>query len=208
MYSSLYNRILPILYPSLTWKIKTDDKVVYLTFDDGPHPEATPFVLDTLKSYGAKATFFCVGKNLQLYPEISDRIISEGHQLGNHTFHHLNGWTTNDDLYLESIEQTRSLTRGSDLFRPPYGKIRKSQIRKIQSRYRIIMWNVLSFDFDNNTTPQQCLQNVISHVKPGSIIVFHDSAKAFDNLKKSLPDALQFLNDRKFKFELFNSVNK
>ncbi len=203
MYSSLYNRILPFLYPSLTWKIKTEEKTVHLTFDDGPHPEATPFALDELKRHGARATFFCVGKNLQQYPEIVDRILREGHQLGNHTFHHLNGWTTTDELYLESIEQTRSLTKGSNLFRPPYGKIKKSQIRKIQSRYRIIMWNVLSFDFDKNTSPEKCLDNVTSQVKPGSIIVFHDSAKAFTNLKHSLPGTLKFLIDKNFRFELF-----
>ncbi|MBL7928883.1 MAG: polysaccharide deacetylase family protein [Bacteroidia bacterium] len=204
MYSSLYSRILPFLYPSLTWKIKTEEKIVHLTFDDGPNPEATPFVLDELKKFGAKATFFCVGKNLQQYPEITGRIISEGHQLGNHTFHHLNGWTTNDRLYQESIEQTRSLTGGSNLFRPPYGKIRKSQIRKIQARYRIIMWNVLSFDFDRNTSPEKCLQNVISQIGPGSIVVFHDSAKALNNLKYALAGTLKFLKEKEFRIELFN----
>lgn len=204
MYSAFYNRILPLLYPSLTWKIKTGEKIVYLTFDDGPHPEATPFVLDELKNYGAKATFFCVGKNLQLHPEIADRIISEGHSLGNHTFNHLNGWITNDDLYIENIEQTRSLIKGSNLFRPPYGKIKKSQIRRIRPRYRIIMWNVLSFDFDKNTSPEQCFQNVITQVNPGSIVVFHDSAKAFNNLKKALPCTLQYLKKNGFRFGIFN----
>lgn len=203
MNSSIYNRILPFLYPSLTWKIKTEEKIAYLTFDDGPHPEVTPYVLDELKKYNAKATFFCVGKNLQLFPEISERIIAEGHALGNHTFHHLNGWTTHDELYMESIEQTRSLTSGSNLFRPPYGKIKKSQIRKIKTRYRIIMWNVLSFDFDRDTSPEKCLQNVITQVKPGSIIVFHDSDKAFNNLKDSLPGTLKFLRDNGFRTELF-----
>jgi peptidoglycan/xylan/chitin deacetylase (PgdA/CDA1 family) len=206
MYSSLYNRILPYLYPSLIWKIQTKKKITYLTFDDGPHPEATAFVLDELKKHEAKATFFCVGKNLQQYPALAERIIAEGHQLGNHTFHHLNGWTTNDNLYIESIEQTRSLTHGSDLFRPPYGKIRKSQIRIIQNRYRIIMWNVLSFDFDQNTGPEECLQNVITKVKPGSIIVFHDSAKAFHNLKYALPATLQFLKETGYRFKLFNEA--
>jgi peptidoglycan/xylan/chitin deacetylase (PgdA/CDA1 family) len=198
MYSGILNRILPILYPTLTWKIKTDKKIVYLTFDDGPHPEITPFVLDELKKFDAKATFFCVGRNIQQHPEIAERILNEGHQLGNHTFHHLNGWTTNDELYLESIEQTRPLTRGSVLFRPPYGRIKKSQIKIIQLRYRIIMWDVLSYDYDKKTSPAQCLKNVTSKCKPGSIVVFHDSIKAIKNLKHALPLSLLFLKENGF----------
>ncbi len=180
------------------------DKTVYLTFDDGPHPIATSFVLEQLAGYQAKATFFCVGKNMLLYPHLVERLVQEGHRLGNHTFQHLNGWYTPETDYLQSIELTRKLTYNSDLFRPPYGRITRRLICKLQSRFRIVMWNILSGDYDRNNTPQQCIRNVINHITPGSIVVFHDSDKAFFNLRHSLPVILQCLANQGYQMKTIN----
>lgn len=191
------------LYPSLTWDISSGAKNVYLSFDDGPHPEITAFVLDELKKYDAKATFFCIGDNVRKFPEIFERIRKEGHQIGNHTYNHLNGWKTSDLDYLYNMERAKGLI-DSDLFRPPYGKIRRSQITAIKQKWpqtKIIMWDVLSGDFDKNISESKCLNNVITNVKSGSIIVFHDSEKAFPRMRQSLPATLKNLHDRGFNFE-------
>jgi peptidoglycan-N-acetylglucosamine deacetylase len=190
------------LYPSLVWRMPVGgEKKIYLTFDDGPHPQATPFVLDQLAAYGAKATFFCIGKNVAAEPEIYQRIIAGGHSVGNHTQHHLNGWKTKDAVYLEDVAAAEQSIQ-SDLFRPPYGRIKRSQIQQLQAQNkRIIMWDVLSADFDTHLTGEACLAYVLYHTQPGSIILFHDSAKAWDRMSVALPAVLQYFSEKGFFFE-------
>ncbi len=192
------------LYPFYTWEVATKENVLYLTFDDGPHPVATPFVLDQLARYNAKATFFCIGKNVDAYPAIYTRILNEGHAVGNHTQNHLNGWKTDDETYLQNINEAGKKI-DSPLFRPPYGKIKRSQSKKLSripgQRKRIIMWSVLSGDFDPSVSKERCLDRVIKHSAPGSIVVFHDSEKAFPLLQYVLPATLQFFSEKKYRFE-------
>jgi peptidoglycan/xylan/chitin deacetylase (PgdA/CDA1 family) len=184
------------------------EKIIYLTFDDGPHPVVTPFVLDTLKQYNAKATFFCIGKNVVAHADIYRRVLDEGHRVGNHTFNHLNGWKVSDELYLKNIlEAGRYID--SSLFRPPYGKITRFQVKlltgirnsPVNSNFKIIMWDVLSGDFDVSLSAETCSLNVIKNAAPGSVVVFHDSEKAFPRLKEALPKALQYLSEKGYKFE-------
>jgi len=190
------------LYPSLVWRMPVEgEKKIYLTFDDGPHPQATPFVLDQLAAYGAKATFFCIGKNVVAEPEIYQRIIAEGHSVGNHTQLHLNGWKTDDIAYLNDIA-TAEQSISSNLFRPPYGRIKRSQIKALhQQQKKIIMWDVLSADFDTRLTGEACLAYVLYHTQPGSIILFHDSEKAWDRMSVALPKVLKHFSERGFGFE-------
>jgi len=188
------------LYPQLVWRRSIASKTIYITFDDGPIPEVTPFVLDTLAMYNAKATFFCIGDNVRKYPEIFERIKAEGHSVGNHTFNHLKGWATEDDLYLQNFRLCDDLIN-THLFRPPYGRIKRSQIRKLKSEFPeldIIMWDVLSGDFDVNLSPEKCLRNVLSTTSDGSIVVFHDSLKAFERLRFVLPLALKYWKEQGF----------
>jgi peptidoglycan/xylan/chitin deacetylase (PgdA/CDA1 family) len=190
-------------YSRLTWSLPTKERVLYLTFDDGPHPVATPFVLDQLKQYDATATFFCIGKNVQEYPHIYRRILMEGHRVGNHTQNHLNGWRTDDSKYIGDVGSAARLI-DSNLFRPPYGRIGKFQsalLRQEPFNYKIIMWEVLSADFDRNVDGQRCMQNVIRHARPGSIIVFHDSEKAWHRLRIALPGVLEYFNKEGYRFE-------
>jgi peptidoglycan/xylan/chitin deacetylase (PgdA/CDA1 family) len=186
------------LFPSFLWRVNTKEKEVYLTFDDGPHEEVTPWVLQQLKQYNAKATFFCIGKNVVAHPHIYEQIIEEGHGVGNHTYNHLNGWKVSLNEYVEDIQNASGVIQ-SKLFRPPYGKIRLSQSRHIdaalqQTKARIVMWDVLSADFDQTISRDECLQNVLQHFTKGSVIVFHDSAKAFAHLKYTLPLVLEHLH--------------
>ncbi|PUZ27798.1 Peptidoglycan/xylan/chitin deacetylase, PgdA/CDA1 family [Chitinophaga costaii] len=186
--------LLKALYHSCTWSLSPSQKAVYLTFDDGPHPTATPFVLDQLKAHGAIGTFFCIGKNVQAYPEIYQRILEEGHATGNHTQNHVNGWKTGTSAYINDIMEARRFIQGT-LFRPPYGRITPFQIKKLQQQVpgaQIIMWDVLSGDFDTAITGEQCLQNVVFKAQAGSIIVFHDSTKAWDRMSYALPRVLAF----------------
>jgi peptidoglycan/xylan/chitin deacetylase (PgdA/CDA1 family) len=184
------------IYDSYTWSIPSSEKNLFLTFDDGPHPEATPFVLKQLKQYDALATFFCIGKNVVTYPEIYKQILNEGHSTGNHTYNHLNGWKTSNDLYMKDIALA-SKEINSNLFRPPYGRITSFQAKNLKAvmqgkEAKVIMWDVLSADFDIDCTPEQCLANVILPTVPGSIIVFHDSEKAFPKLQSALPRMLKY----------------
>lgn len=193
------------IYPSYIWHIGTDEKIIYLTFDDGPHEHATPFVLDELKKHNAKATFFCIGKNVVAHGGIYKRILEEGHTVGNHTYHHLNGWKTPDAEYLKDVSEAAKVI-DSSLFRPPYGRIRSFQAKNIgaamkEPSSKIVMWDVLSGDFDNGITKSQCLQNVVLNAKKGSIIVFHDSEKAFPLLEYVLPHTLDFFVNKGFRFE-------
>lgn len=188
----------------------TDEKNVYLSFDDGPHPEITRFVLDELKKYNAAASFFCLGNNVALYPEVYKQILEEGHATGNHTYNHPNGWETPLDEYLDDITQASKYI-DSNLFRPPYGRIKRQQAKRVRQAMgnessRIIMWDVLSLDFDTEYTPRQCLHNVVNNATNGSIVVFHDSEKAFPNLKYSFPEALKILDQEGYKFKKIEGV--
>lgn len=196
------------LYPSCTWNLKGPGKKVYLSFDDGPHPQITPFVLDLLKQYGAKASFFCIGKNVKAYPEIYKRIIDEGHAVGNHTQHHLNGWKNNLENYLKDVEEAAGFIN-SRLFRPPYGKIKRQQISMLEKKplnYKIVMWTVLSGDFDTGISKEKCLSNVLEKTSNGSIIVFHDSEKAFERMGYALPVVLNKLSENGYVFEKISEV--
>lgn len=192
--------LLSRLFPSLTWRINTKEKILYLTFDDGPIPEATPWVLDILNEYGAKATFFCVGENARKNPHILERIIAEKHSVGNHTMNHLNGWNVNTGDYISNIDSCSKYV-SSNLFRPPYGRIRLSQIQSVKKKYKIIMWNVLSKDYDITLTGQQCFEIVKRKSKAGSIVVFHDSIKAKNRLQEALPATLNYFSNLGYRFD-------
>jgi peptidoglycan/xylan/chitin deacetylase (PgdA/CDA1 family) len=225
MYFITPPRWLKWMYPGLTWEmpVEKDEKILYLTFDDGPHPIATPFVLEQLKKYNAKATFFCIGRNVADHHDVYQQVLDEGHTVGNHTFDHLNGWKTDDRKYVADVMKAAELI-DSKLFRPPYGKITRFQssvLRKKQEvtgdrhqaseadqpatinpqRFDIVMWNVLSADWDTRIDGKKCFENVVLHAKPGSIIVFHDSAKAMDRVQFALPLVLEHYRQKGFRFE-------
>ena len=199
------------IYPSYIWNIKTDKNILYLTFDDGPHPEITLFVLDLLKKFNAKATFFCIGKNVVAYPEVFQQICEEGHAVGNHTFCHLNGWKTKDEDYLNDISEAAKVI-GSGLFRPPYGKITTYQANRLRNAMgvgnpEVIMWDVLSADFDTDITPEKSVKNVLKNARPGSIIVFHDSEKAYPRLETALPATLDYFMRKGYQFERLSKIS-
>ena len=192
------------IYSFYIWSIPTTEKILYLTFDDGPHPEATPFVLSELKKFDALATFFCIGKNVLAFPDIYKRILDEGHAVGNHTQNHLNGWKTPNDVYVKDIAEAANYI-DSNLFRPPYGRITLFQAKNLPAamkgkKSKIIMWDVLSADFDESITNEQSMQIVVFRSSPGSIIVFHDSEKAFQKLNYVLPKILHHFSNQGFKF--------
>lgn len=190
---------LKIFYPSLLWQMPEGKRKLYLTFDDGPHPEITPQVLDVLEQYQAKASFFCVGDNVQKYPDTYARLIENGHAVGNHSMNHLNGWKTNLNMYYDNVNECRQHV-DSMLFRPPYGRITPSQIHTLKKEYTIVMWSVLSYDFDAETNPEQCLDYVINNTEDGAIIVFHDSVKSAANMLYALPKVLKHYSDLGFTF--------
>ncbi|MFA9190437.1 polysaccharide deacetylase family protein [Flavobacterium sp. FZUC8N2.13] len=198
------HRIIKKLFPDYVWNIPNNDNKIYLTFDDGPTPEITQWVLHQLEQYNAKATFFCIGKNITANPEIFNHIVEKGHSIGNHTQNHLNGWKTSTSEYIENSLQCSEISKqfeNNKLFRPPYGKIKAAQAKKLrQQGYKIIMWDVLSADFDQSITKEECLNNVLFNTQSGSIIVFHDSQKAFKNLQYTLPKVLQHLAENHFSF--------
>lgn len=176
------------------------EKGLYLTFDDGPHPVHTPWVLDQLKKWEAKATFFCLGRHVRAYPEVYDRILREGHRIGNHTHHHLNGWRTGTIDYIEDIRLAQEWI-ASEYFRPPYGRITPRQARLIRPMgLRLVLWDIISGDFDQNLKAEICAQRVISKARTGSIVVFHDSEKAWERLKHSLPAVLSYFSKRNWCF--------
>lgn len=203
--------IIKKLFPNLIWDIPNKEKKIYLTFDDGPTPEITQWVLAELEKHQVKATFFCIGKNIAAHPEIFNTIIEKGHSIGNHTYNHLNGWKTKTKHYIEnsllcenniSNLQSKICNLKSKLFRPPYGKITAAQAKELrQLGYKIIMWDVLSADFDQTISPEKCLENVLKNTQNGSIVVFHDSVKAYKNLKYVLPRALDYLTKNNYSFE-------
>jgi peptidoglycan/xylan/chitin deacetylase (PgdA/CDA1 family) len=194
--------LLKQFYPSFLWNEDRDKRIIYLTFDDGPIPVVTPFVLKILKQYEAKATFFCIGDNIRKHPDIFEQVKAAGHAIGNHTFHHLKGWKTEYEIYIKDMQACQELTQ-SMLFRPPYGRIKKSQAKALQTLYpnlKIIMWDVLSGDFDMSLEPGKCLKNVIKHTENGSIVVFHDSLKAFNRLEYVLPKAMEYWSKEGYSF--------
>lgn len=200
--------LLKLLYPSMTWKVKSKDKKIYLTFDDGPIPGITDFVLEQLRLYNAKGTFFCVGENIGKNPEVYKRILDEGHAVGNHTYNHLNGWNNETQHYLENVSkcdevmnQFKAKDMVSKLFRPPYGRMTRAQLKVVKHTHQIIMWDVLTADFDKNLKPEICLQKAIKNTEPGSIVIFHDSVKAEVNLKFTLPRYLAHFSGLGYSFE-------
>lgn len=195
--------LLKKLYPQLTWNLDRDKPVIYLTFDDGPIPVVTPFVLKILKRFNAKATFFCIGDNVQKHPDIFKQVQADGHAIGNHTFNHLKGWKTEDTTYRDNFVQADKLLN-TPLFRPPYGRIKRSQIKLLTDArpdIKIMMWDVLSGDFDMTLQPEDCLKGVMKHTGNGAIVVFHDSLKAFNRLEHVLPRALEAWSKAGYSFE-------
>ncbi len=196
-------------YPKRIWRIDTQERVLYLTFDDGPHPTATPFVLDTLARFGSKATFFCIGQNVIRYPALYQRILDEGHQVGNHTHRHLNGWKTADQDYVADIKEAAACIK-SGLFRPPYGRLRSAQAKAVPAALsasfsandqgRIVMWDLLSGDFDTRLSGADCFSICKERLRPGSIIVMHDSEKAWPRLSIALPQLIEYALQQGYSF--------
>jgi peptidoglycan/xylan/chitin deacetylase (PgdA/CDA1 family) len=200
---------LPLMYPQLIWRIKTSEKKIFLTFDDGPVPGPTEYVLETLEKFNTKATFFCIGDNVKKHPEIFRMVLAGGHAIGNHTFHHLKGWNHSTHAYLDNIELCKneftaagfplSETGAQGLFRPPYGRIKMDQVKSLNN-YRIVMWDVLTHDYAASYSHERCLKGSVKATRPGSIVVFHDSIKAERNLRYVLPRYIQHFSDQGFSF--------
>jgi peptidoglycan/xylan/chitin deacetylase (PgdA/CDA1 family) len=200
MYPTKIPNFLQRFFPNYLFSFSKAEKVIYLTFDDGPIPEVTPWVLEQLAAYDAKATFFMIGDNVRKYPEVYQQVLGENHAIGNHTFHHLNGWKTDNQTYFENVEKCAEMI-DTKLFRPPYGKLKPSQAKHLRKQYQIILWEILSGDFDKNISSERCLENVLNHAKNGSIIVFHDSLKAEKHLRFVLPKILEYFDNQGFRFE-------
>ncbi len=190
------------LFPGTTWDVSTTEKIIYLSFDDGPHPVITPFVLDVLKQYNAKATFFCIGDNVRKFPEVYQQVIDAGHAVGNHTMHHINGWQHTDAAYAADAAQAKAYIH-SPLFRPPYGRVKRSQISHLFATHqlRTIMWSVLAGDWVATLSPEQCFEQVKNNIYPGCIVVFHDSDKANERMSVALPRLLQHFSAQGYRFE-------
>ena len=190
-------------YKNALWQMPVKEKIIYISFDDGPHPVITPFVLDELKKYNARATFFCIGKNLLENPEVYKRILEEGHAVGNHSFSHMNGWKTKNADWLADIAKAKKYI-DSNLFRPPYGRITRFQLKALAGqgyRLKTVMWSVLSGDFDTGISPEACCKNVMRNAKSGSVIVFHDSEKANIRMSYALPVVLKYFTEKGYRFE-------
>lgn len=200
--------VLKRMFPQLTWhrSVPTDKKIIYLTFDDGPIPELSEYVQELLQTYNAKATFFCVGDNIRKHRTQFDKIVKGGHRIGNHTYHHVKGWKLDQESYLQEIKlcetemQNAGLDQTMELFRPPYGQIKPGQIPLVLKHYEVIMWSVLSYDFDKHLNPYRAIKQCIKHTRSGSIVVFHENYKAEKNLKTILPAYLQHFSDKGYTF--------
>ena len=206
MYLTKTPKFIQNLFPTFTWRIEDIQKKIYLTFDDGPIPEVTPWVLDMLDNYQAKATFFCVGDNVRKHREVFEEVISRGHSIGNHTYHHISGWQTDNIPYFHDVRKCARLVK-SKLFRPPYGRIKPKQAQFLSRHYKIIMWDVLSGDFDESLSAQDCYQKVIHSTKNGSIIVFHDSLKSEEKLRIVLPKVLEYFSKLNYRFSALSESN-
>jgi peptidoglycan/xylan/chitin deacetylase (PgdA/CDA1 family) len=191
------------LFPEIIWSFPNERGKLFLSFDDGPHPDVTPFVIDQLKKYNAKATFFCLGKQVEKYPDIYQLIISEGHAVGNHTFSHFKPLRMSCKEYVYDILKAAELIN-SALFRPPYGKMTWKQYKAIKKDYKIVLWDIISYDFDKNTSAEKCIDNVIKNSQDGSIVVFHDALHAFKNLRFALPSVLEFFSTKNIEFDKVN----
>jgi len=196
------------IFRKYSWRISTRKKEIYLTFDDGPVPDFTPWVLEILKKYDAKATFFCVGQNIKKYPHIYQQVLKDRHSVGNHTFNHLKGWKTSTEKYIKNILKAEAYLedatqkQGAKLFRPPHGRLKPVQARILREKgYKIIMWDVLTGDFDQSLSKEQCLEHTLRHIKNGSIVVFHDSIKSFKNLDYVLPRILEHFSAKGYQFK-------
>lgn len=188
------------LFPKFVWNLPASEKIVYLTFDDGPHPEITPMVLDILDEHNAKACFFCVGDNVRKYPETFQLVQQRNHSVGNHTYNHLSGWATNNSSYFENVELCNDFVK-TDLLRPPYGRIKLSQAAYLRNNYKIVMWDILSCDYERNLNRRLALKNMLKHTKPGSVVVFHDSNKARENMFYLLKHYLIEMNKLGYSFK-------
>lgn len=198
-----------IMPKGLVWEMPAKAApAVYITFDDGPHPAATPFALEQLRLYGAKATFFCVGNNVAKFPTVYQQVLAGGHTTANHTYNHMNGWKTANNVYLTNVDKAAEYIE-SNLFRPPYGKVSYSQARALQAHpynMNLIMWDVLSGDFDRQLSPEKCLHNVLRHIRPGSIVLFHDSEKAWDRMSYALPRVLEHCRQQGWAMEAITAM--
>ena len=195
-------KFIQALFPSLIWRKETKNKEVWLTFDDGPDPEVTPWILTVLKKENIKATFFLVGEQIEQYPKLVGDMINEGHAIANHSYSHKNGWLNSKKKYLADVEKCQELMPKNTLFRPPYGKITKAQISALKEKYKIILWDVLGWDFQQNTTPKKIKKNILNNTKAGSIIVLHNNQKSFNNVQAMLEETIQILKEKGFSFSV------
>ena len=188
-------KIIRKLFPSFIWNFPDEKEGIFLTFDDGPRPEVTPLVLDLLDKYNAKATFFCIGKNVEMFPELFEEVKRRGHAVGNHSYSHVKGWGMKTGDYVRDIDIAGDMIK-SNLFRPPYARIGTNQARVLNERYRAIMWTIISRDYNRNLSGDACARNVIPYIEPGAIIVFHDSIKCAPNLFEALPQVLEAIKEK------------
>ena len=195
-------KFIQALFPLLVWRKETKNKEIWLTFDDGPDPEITPWILSVLKEEEIKATFFLVGQQIEEFPELVGAIINDGHLIANHSYSHRNGWLTSKEKYLKDIETCQELMPNNKLFRPPYGKITKAQIALLKDKYKIILWDVLSWDFQQNTSPKRVQENILKNTKSGSIIVMHNNQKSYKNMQPILEETIQILKKKGFRFSV------
>jgi peptidoglycan-N-acetylglucosamine deacetylase len=194
-----FPRLLRPLWGKVVWRKDPSKKVIYLTFDDGPVPEVTPLVLDLLDEHNIKATFFCVGENVQKHPDTFAQVMSRGHKVGNHTFNHLKGFSVKDEEYYDNIDKAAELI-DSKLFRPPYGRVTGKQMKKLRDRYAIIMWDVITHDYNKSLSPETIMRTIKRYSRNGSLVVFHDSIKAKENVLAVLPLAIEYWKSKGYTF--------